>query len=49
MRSFLALLTTAFALLPFGAWVMFSVAAAILAINGAPLAAVLLMGYARRS
>lgn len=42
---FLALLTTAFALLPFGAWIMFSLASAILAINGDPLAAVLLLGY----
>ena len=41
----LALLTTAFALLPFGAWFMFSIAAAILAINGSPLAALLLFGY----
>jgi predicted PurR-regulated permease PerM len=41
----LALLTTAFALLPFGAWIMFSLASAILAINGSPFAAVLLMGY----
>ena len=42
---FLALLTTAFALLPFGAWAVFSVAAAILAINGEPVAAALLFGY----
>ena len=42
---FLALLTTAFALLPFGAWAVFSVAAAILAIDGEPFAAVLLFGY----
>ena len=42
---FLALLTTAFALLPFGAWAVFSVAAAILAINGAPVPAALLFGY----
>lgn len=42
---FLALLTTAFALLPFGAWIMFSIASAIVAINGNPFAAVLLLGY----
>jgi predicted PurR-regulated permease PerM len=42
---FLALLTTAFALLPFGAWAVFSVAAAILAIDGEPFAAALLLGY----
>jgi predicted PurR-regulated permease PerM len=42
---FLALLTTAFALLPFGAWAVFSVAAAVLAINGDPFAAALLFGY----
>ncbi|HEY6815825.1 MAG TPA: AI-2E family transporter, partial [Croceibacterium sp.] len=42
---FLALLTAAFALLPFGAWAMFSIASAILAINGNPFAAALLLGY----
>ena len=42
---FVALLTTAFALLPFGAWAVFSVAAAILAVNGEPFAAALLFGY----
>jgi predicted PurR-regulated permease PerM len=43
--AFLTLLTTAFALLPFGAWTMLTVASAILAIGGEPFAAVLLFGY----
>lgn len=42
---FLALLTTAFALLPFGAWIMFTVASAILALAGSPWAAALLFAY----
>lgn len=39
------LMTVAFAMLPFGAWVMFTAAAAILVINGRILAALLLFGW----
>lgn len=41
----LALLTMTFAMLPFGAWIVFSVASAILLISGDPLAAALLFAY----
>jgi predicted PurR-regulated permease PerM len=40
-----ALLTMAFAMLPFGAWIVFTVASAILLVSGEPLAAALLFGY----
>lgn len=40
-----AILTIAFAMLPFGAWLVFSIAAAILLAQGALLAAVLLFGF----
>jgi predicted PurR-regulated permease PerM len=42
---FFALLTAAFAMLPFGAWVVFGVASAILAAQGEPVAAALLFAY----
>jgi predicted PurR-regulated permease PerM len=45
-RPFLfAVLTIAFAMLPFGAWLVFSVATVILLIQGAVLAALLLFGF----
>ena len=45
-RPFLfAVLTIAFAMLPFGAWLVFTVATVILLIQGAVLAAVLLFGF----
>ncbi|MBY8826172.1 AI-2E family transporter [Sphingomonas colocasiae] len=45
-RPFLfAILTIAFAMLPFGAWLVFSIATAILLIQGAILPAVLLFGF----
>jgi len=45
-RPFLfATLTIAFAMLPFGAWLVFSIATVILLIQGAVLAAVLLFGF----
>jgi len=40
-----ALLTMAFAMLPFGAWIVFTVASAVLLANGQPFAAALLFGY----
>jgi predicted PurR-regulated permease PerM len=40
-----ALLTMTFAMLPFGAWIVFTVASAVLLINGEPLPAALLFGY----
>ncbi|WP_156457718.1 AI-2E family transporter [Altererythrobacter sp. Root672] len=42
---FLGFLTAAFAMLPFGAWAVFSVVSIYLAINGQPLAAGLLFVY----
>jgi predicted PurR-regulated permease PerM len=41
----LALFTTAFAMLPFGAWAVFSVASLFLAVNGELAAAGLLFAY----
>jgi predicted PurR-regulated permease PerM len=41
----LALLTMTFAMLPFGAWIVFSLASAILLVNGEPVSAALLFGY----
>ena len=40
-----ALLTMTFAMLPFGAWIVFTAASAILLVNGEPIPAALLFGY----
>ena len=40
-----ALLTMTFAMLPFGAWIVFALASAVLLVNGEPLGAALLFGY----
>jgi predicted PurR-regulated permease PerM len=46
-RAFLfAILTVAFAMLPFGAWVVFTIATAVLIAQGAMLAAALLFAFA---